>query len=162
MTESDVNSRLDSSFTPDQESLRKDIERVFGVLKKKFLVVTHLINLQHPDDIYYSVLASIMMRNMLVKVHVEDGEKEDASMCNVLEMAGHDEIAAERDLQLEVYFTAADDNLVNHKFDYKIAQKKWQELYDYNSVIRLKTAMELHLYWQKFGSFCENYNPVDY
>eukprot|EP00804_Cyclotella_cryptica_P019919 CCRYP_007829-RA/>CCRYP_007829-RA protein AED:0.46 eAED:0.46 QI:0/0/0/1/0/0/2/0/182 len=61
----DPHTKLAFSFAQDQESHRKDIERGFGVLRLKFLSLMHPINLHHKDDIYYLVLAAILMHNMM-------------------------------------------------------------------------------------------------
>ena len=50
-------------------------------------------------------------------------EREDASMRNIPEIVGHDEIATENDLELELKFTGADNNLVSHRFKYEIIQR---------------------------------------
>ena len=44
-TETDPATKLDGNFNMDQESSQKDVERGYGVLKIKFLVLTHPITL---------------------------------------------------------------------------------------------------------------------
>eukprot|EP00804_Cyclotella_cryptica_P030944 CCRYP_019607-RA/>CCRYP_019607-RA protein AED:0.19 eAED:-0.03 QI:0/0/0/1/0/0/2/0/206 len=65
--ENDPTTQLDGSFKVDQEAARKDVERGYGVLKLKFLVLTHPITLHHRDDIYYLVMATILLHNMMVE-----------------------------------------------------------------------------------------------
>ena len=81
-SESDPHTKIAYSFATDQESLRKDVERGFGVLKIKFLALTHPINLHHRDDIYYLVLGDILQHNMMVESRLENGEEESAGMNN--------------------------------------------------------------------------------
>jgi hypothetical protein len=75
-SESDPHTRLALFFAQEQESDRKDVERGFGVLKLKFLSLVHPINLHHKDDIYYLVLAVILMHNMMVEARIENDEVE--------------------------------------------------------------------------------------
>ena len=52
-SESDPHTNIAYSFATDQESLINDVERGIGVLKIKFLALTHPINLHHHDDIFF-------------------------------------------------------------------------------------------------------------
>ena len=61
---------LDGSYKIYQEGSRKDMERGYVVLKLKFLALTHAMNLHHRDDIYYMVLSSILLHNMMVKEQI--------------------------------------------------------------------------------------------
>ena len=70
-TISDPKTRIASYFATRQEAIRKDIERAFGVLKKKFLCLKHPILYHHKDDIFYVVYACIAMHNMMVEYRVE-------------------------------------------------------------------------------------------
>ena len=54
------------------------------MLKLKFLSVMHPINLHHKDDIYYLVLAVILMDNMMVESRVENDKVESANLYNTL------------------------------------------------------------------------------
>jgi hypothetical protein len=44
---------IDSNYSKWQESTCKDIERAFGVLKMKFLILKHPMMMHHRDDIFY-------------------------------------------------------------------------------------------------------------
>jgi hypothetical protein len=81
-TESDPTTRLECSYATNQEG---DVERGFGVLKTKFLVLRNPINYHHREDIYYMVLACILMHNMMVEARVHDGEQEDGSMYHTID-----------------------------------------------------------------------------
>ena len=78
--ESDPSTKLDGSFKVDQEAARKDVEHGKGVLKVKSLSLTHPITLHHRDDIYYLVMAIILLHNMMVEVRILNDEVEDAAM----------------------------------------------------------------------------------
>ena len=64
---------------------RKDVERGYGVLKIKFLVLTYPITFHHRGDIYYLVLATILLHNMMVEELVENDKVEDGSMYNTID-----------------------------------------------------------------------------
>ena len=67
-------------FTKWQESSRKDVERVFGVLKKKFAVLTTGIMKMDLDDIIILVQACIILHNMMVEERMNDGEMDDKNL----------------------------------------------------------------------------------
>ncbi len=73
-------SLLESKFAKWQESVRKNIERGFGVLSKKFKFMQTLVRLHYVDDIFYVVKLCICLHNEMV-VHCienrEDPETED-------------------------------------------------------------------------------------
>ena len=70
--ETDSMTKLDGNFRVHQEGSRKDVERGYGVWKRKFLSLTHPINLHHRDDIYYLVMATILLHNMMVEEHMSN------------------------------------------------------------------------------------------
>jgi hypothetical protein len=78
--ENDPATELDGSYKIYQEGSRKDVEHGYGVLKLKFLALTHPINLHHRDDIYYMVLATILLHNMMVKERTDSDEVEDGAL----------------------------------------------------------------------------------
>jgi hypothetical protein len=57
----------------------------YGVLKIKFLALTHPINLHHRDDIYYMVLATttILLHNMMVKEWMDDNAVRGLELCTI-------------------------------------------------------------------------------
>ena len=63
--ETDPTTKLDGSFKIDQEGSRKDVKRGYGMLKITFLLISHAIHLHHRDDIYYMVLVTILLHNMM-------------------------------------------------------------------------------------------------
>ncbi|XP_052622715.1 uncharacterized protein LOC128127999 [Lactuca sativa] len=54
-------------FTKKHESMRKDIERAFGVLKQTWHVVKYATRLWDKERIKRMVLACIIMHNMIIK-----------------------------------------------------------------------------------------------
>ena len=82
-SEPDPHTNIAYSFASDQEAYRKDIERGFGVLKIKFLTLTHPINPHHHDNIYYLVLGAILQHNMMVESRLKNGEEESGICWNV-------------------------------------------------------------------------------
>ena len=137
---------MDGSFKVDQEAARKDVERGFGVWKLKFLALTHLINSHHRDDIYYLVMATILLHNMMVKDRVSNDEIEDASLyCHTESDDDNSERTEPDDVEYNTNPSARCEksNLVH---------KRWQELSDCEGSKERKDCMKRHLYIEKFGN----------
>ena len=85
LSDSDPHTNIAYSFAADQEALRKNAERGFGVLEIKVLALTYLINLHHCNNIYYLfyylVLGDILQHNMIAESRLENDEKESSGMC---------------------------------------------------------------------------------
>lgn len=60
--------RKEKYFTLWQEAKCKDVERVFGVLEKKFNCLVIHVRLFDAEDIYFVVKACIALHNMMVEV----------------------------------------------------------------------------------------------
>jgi len=60
LSESDPHTHIAFSFATDQEAHRKDVEGDFGVLKIKYLSLTHPINLHDQGNISCMVLVAII------------------------------------------------------------------------------------------------------
>ena len=54
------------------------------MLKITFLLLSHAINLHHRDDIYYMVMVTILLHNMMVEKCIKNDEVEDGSFYNTL------------------------------------------------------------------------------
>lgn len=78
-------SKIDRNFSGWQEAKRKDTERAFGVLQKKFHFLVHAIQMHHREDIFYAVRACIAMHNMMVETRIQDNTEEDSSFYEVVE-----------------------------------------------------------------------------
>ena len=61
-----------------------DVERGYGMLKITSLLLFHEINLHCRDDIYYMVLATILLHYMMVEKCIKNDEMEDGSFYNTL------------------------------------------------------------------------------
>ncbi len=165
-TETDPSTRLDGSFKVDQEGARKDVERGFGVLKIKFLSLTHPINLHHRDDIYYLVMATILLHNMMINERVADDEVEDGSFYNTLCNENDEDNDEETDLDNDAYnMTSA-----GRQEKFQMVHRRWAELYDYEGSKYLKDSMKRHLFCEKFGKtaleqahlWMDNFNPLNF
>ena len=84
LDETDPTTKLDGSFKIDQQGSQKDVKCGYGVLKIKFLVLSHAINLHHRDDIYYMVLATILLHNMMEEECIKNDEVDDGSFYDTL------------------------------------------------------------------------------
>eukprot|EP00804_Cyclotella_cryptica_P015099 CCRYP_000680-RA/>CCRYP_000680-RA protein AED:0.00 eAED:0.00 QI:23/-1/1/1/-1/1/1/26/445 len=165
-TETDPSTRLDGSFKVDQEAARKDVERGFGVLKLKFLSLTHPINLHHRDDIYCLVMATILLHNMMVEERVADDDVEDGAFYNTICNEDNDENEEETDNDDEAYSSTPAGR--HEKFE--MVHRRWAELYNYEGSKYLKDAMKRHLYSEKFGKnamenahlWMDNFNPLHF
>jgi len=113
----------------------------------------HPINLHHKDDIYYLVLAVILMHNMMVEARVENDEVESANLHNTLfatESESSSDIIDDT-AGVESLLTEARDDQLERCFKYEMVMKRWASLYDRNGAQKLKTAMMRHLYRLKHG-----------
>ncbi len=165
-TETDPSTRLDGSFKVDQEGARKDVERGFGVLKIKFLSLTHPINLHHRDDIYYLVMATILLHNMMVNERVADDEVEDGSFYNTISNENNEDNDDETDLDNDAYSSTP----AGRQEKFEMVHRRWAKLYDYEGSKCLKDSMKRHLFCAKFGRtalekahlWMDNFNPLNF
>ena len=155
-TIADLSINIDCNFATDQETMRKDVKKGFGVLKRKFLGLSSGISLHHWDDIYYLVFVCILIHNMMVEARIKDDEREDCSMYNNDGVDGeeidHDD--NENDEYGIIGFSCNNRSLDNRMLKYELVQKQWEAQYDFDGVVALQTAMKCHLYKQKFGKDC--------
>lgn len=157
--------KLDGSFNLDQEGSRKDVERAFGVLKLKFLVLSHPINFHHRDDIYYMVLATILLHNMMVEERIRNDESEDSSFYDIIcdDPDDKDEDRNNNEMGDDSY----DHSPVDRNDKSMMVHKRWEELYDHEGSKRLKDSMKRHLYSVKYSKdalankhmWMDNQNP---
>ncbi len=70
---------IDGNFAIHQEAARKDVEQGFGVLKVKFLSLSHPVQLHHVDDTFYLVNGCIILHNIMVEEQLEIDEEENVS-----------------------------------------------------------------------------------
>ncbi|KAL7549247.1 hypothetical protein ACHAWF_012507 [Thalassiosira exigua] len=134
-------SKIDSHYSGWQEAKRKDIERAFGVLKKKFHLLAHAIRMAYRDDIFYAVRACTALHNMMVETRLNDLEEvEDSSHYEVVEEArtvtperrGNDDVEAVVDAEEEDVrgrMAAGEGSLNSHVVDLAFRDKMEQVLY---------------------------------
>ena len=77
-----------SRYAKWQESARKDVERAFGVLQRKFQVLVRRIELWYVGDIAHVVNCCITLHNMMVAVRMSEGEEESEDFYAFPEMGG--------------------------------------------------------------------------
>ena len=132
--ENDPTTHLDGCFKVDQEAACKDVERGYGVLKLKFLVLAHPINLHPRDGIYYLVMATIVLHNMMVEERLTDDEVEDGlfynSFCSENE---HDDGE-----DIECYDDAYSSTPAGRLDKFNMVHRRWEELYDCDGSKNLK------------------------
>ena len=110
---------------------------MFGVLKLKFLVLIHPINLHHWDDIYYLVLVTILLHNMMVEERIRIDETEDCSFFDIIHDDCDDEGRNINDMDDDSY----DHSPVDRNDKSMMVHKRWEELYDHEGSKQLKDAM---------------------
>lgn len=71
-----------------QEGARKDVERAFGILQRKWRIVKQPCELRNIEDIRNMLLGLIVFHNMMVKDRVELGEDDDSSLYALDECLG--------------------------------------------------------------------------
>ena len=169
--------KIDSYFAKSQEAFRKDVERAFGVLKKKFQVLSHSIWFHYQDDIFFVVFVCIAMHNMMVQYRIdEEGVSESESFYCTSHLED-----AERAVD-----DNGDDELIEHDDDedcigdydmndpsdakakYDMVQKRWNELYNSKEAKRLQNVVKNQLYVDRFGveslqeahDIDDTYNPL--
>ncbi len=93
---------MEHFFSAWQESSRKDIERAFGVLQRKFHFLVHSVELWYADNIHSVVMCCLILHNMMVEYRVECDEREAASFYETVEAGdSNDETVESGDNALE-------------------------------------------------------------
>jgi len=110
-----------------QESVRKGIERAFGVLQRKFHILVRDIELWYTEDIHDIVMACIIMHNMMVTTRVARDEEEDRNWYNFEEEDG------DRDLELD----PAMEEMERQTAELDLHRRLQEEFYD-GPAIRLQ------------------------
>ncbi len=135
----------------------------------QFLALTHPINLHHMDDIYYLVLLTILLHNMMVEQHVSNDEMEDGSFYNTFDPNDSDGNNTEKKDDDGVTDEGGYGNSPLDRMEkFKMVHRRWDELYDYDGSKKLKNAMKRHLYRNMYGHdalemahmVMDGYNPL--
>ena len=66
-------------------------------MKIKFLALAHPIKLHHRDGMYYLILSTIVLHNMMVEECVSNDEMEDVSFYNVVDPNDSEDNSTEED-----------------------------------------------------------------
>jgi hypothetical protein len=149
----DPTTKIDSYYASLQEAWRKDVERGFGVWKKKFLSVTHGLTMHHRLDIFYLVIATIVMHNMMVEARVARGEEECSSHYETVDNLDLNNERADQDVNEDTMSRRNNNSAASQVTNYSdvtnvnkyaVVQRRWKQLYDADSAFRLHDAVKRH------------------
>ena len=168
-TISEPTNKASKRYAKWQESCRKDIERAFGVLQRKFQILCRPIEQWYIEDITNIVRTTIVLHNMMVQHRVERSEAEasdwyeyDGQAEENVE-AGFDpesehverqlaEYDLNRRLQEAFYHGPAvrlqrdaTFNKVRDELTCRLVLRRWDTLYDVEEDTRLREAIKQHL-----------------
>ena len=165
--------KIDRNFSGWQEAKRKDVERAFGVLQKKFHFLVHSILFHHREDIFYAVRACIAMHNMMVEERILNDTVEDESFYELVrdvpdtprvpDRAEKDIDAEDEDFALNSSLADLDNDIVDLDFKARmeraqflprktrIIQRRWHNLYNEDAHIRLQNAVKADVWEQDNG-----------
>ena len=151
---SDPSTRSDQEFAKKQESIEKSIERVFGLLRKKFLALSSGMRFYAMDDIFYVVKAAVVMHNMMLeeRIRYDDIDSEEHYVEIELErenMNPHELAILENEVHNNVVRVTV--MRTEYSFKYESAARKWNELNHIGNAIKLKDALKKHMYKTRYG-----------
>jgi hypothetical protein len=152
-----------------QEGSRKDIERAFGVMQRKFHILVRDFEYWFVQEIEEIVLACITLHNMMVEVRLErleeesiewyDENEEDGNTSSFIEDSDEDgdisvvdpavEAAERREAEVSVlqrlhdHNTAYTHNQDRHDFNVRqdAVERRWGSLYNKESHRKLQNAI---------------------
>ena len=160
--------RKASRYARWQESARKDVERAFGVLQRKFHVLVRKIELWYVGDIANVVNCCICLHNMMVANRMAIGDEEseefyafpamggltqsddgkDLDQQEEPEQAYVNRRVAEMNLHAKLYNTNHRDERISDRerqilesLRFQYVQRRWECLYDVNEHARLREAI---------------------
>ncbi len=164
------------TFAIWQESSRKDIERAFGVLQRKFHVLVKPFELWYATDISDVVETCILLHNMMVSERVARDEMEEDNWYEFVPEPSGEETneAGEEDPDEEFFHRRQAEVEIQHRFQqvcYRgnavdlatqeearrlssahyslrvdIANRRWMRLYDKEKHLNLRAAIIKHLH----------------
>jgi Plant transposon protein len=76
-------SNAEKIFVKWQESCRKSVERSFGILQRKFMILSRPIELFYEEDIRNVVNTCIILHNMMVETRLQRDEEENIDWYNI-------------------------------------------------------------------------------
>jgi hypothetical protein len=148
-----------------QEASRKDVERAFGVLRQKFMILKREVEQWFLGDIRRIVDTSIILHNMMVEHRVDRGEKEDISYYEVVEdelinnlaidvdeeqvNRNNAEIMLQYNLESQYYTGSSINREAIENIDLtrrlgveqQVASRRWSVLYDRTNHYQLQEAI---------------------
>ena len=157
--------RRETKYAAWQESSRKDVERGFGVLQRKFHILVHPFELWFRDDIANIVHCCVVLHNMMVEERVSRSEIERAGFYELsnseddlpLEGDEAEETVGRQIAELniirrieEAFFAngttlplheRVDVNLLQMTELHAAAQRRWDKLYDGVAHMRLRHSI---------------------
>lgn len=105
-------------FQKRQESARKDIERAFGVLKKKWHIIQHPARAWHPKRIRNSLYACVILHNMIIedrgRAICQYVEEDDPNVLNYIEISDAQRVANRQAIRNEDTHTNLKADLIEH------------------------------------------------
>ena len=170
--------KINCNFSGWQEAQRKDVERAFGLLKKKFHFLVNSIQMHHREGIFYAVWACIAMYNIMVEIFVEEHQEESSTFyevvtqedqetsVEVVEVADHERAVRKVDAE-DTDFEENEEyaDLKNHIVDLdskrrrenatfmcgklRIVQRRRHNFYNFGAHCQLKNAVKKDLYRKK-------------
>jgi Plant transposon protein len=135
-------------FTQWQESARKDVERAFGVLTRKFQILARPLEYWHLEDIKRIIFGCILMHNMMVEVRIDRQEEETAGMYQLYEKPREERVECRRVEFLTGHAEEARgynphlDHVASHVDS---MMQRWHGLYSDLSHVRLQSAVMNHI-----------------
>ncbi len=106
----------ESKYAVWQEAVRKNIERGFGVFKRKFKIIQHPLRMHYVDDIFYIVKLCICLHNAIVVRRVENGDDPETEDMYDVTMHDNEEIETGEEIHEEVKDDAHNDIVAEDKF----------------------------------------------
>ena len=147
-----------------QEATRKDIERCFGVLQRKFAFLAKPVELWFIEEISNAVYACIIMHNMMVETRVQRGEREDPDHYAVhfaddddappvdTAMEYEEQLDAERTLQEGLLHANGLEDAAFHyqrnryySLRLRCVQRRWLDLHEADKHFQLQAAIRRQL-----------------
>lgn len=130
-------------MTKSQESVRKDIERIFGVLQGRFEILRNEMLEWSNTSIVEILHACVIIHNMIVKIYQSDQCFQETDEC------GHSLTS----LDLISEFVHIRDSTVQQNLYMNSDNSQWmsnlisfeESIRDYNAHIQLRSALQEHL-----------------
>lgn len=128
--------RAQELFVKWQESCRKDIERAFGILVRKFQILARPIEYWDLEDVKRIIYGCCLMHNMMVECRMERHEEENEDMYRLCEEEGGlSEEHFQRVFRSMRGLPSEGESMANYM---EMQNKRWEELYSEESHVGLQ------------------------